>query len=144
MTSKKKVLAIPDSWRNRYVSVYGKVCVVKALMLPKLTHIATVLPTMKKNKLNKLNKERRSKSRQENHSCSYGGWRARTPSSERVLASPESLMDQEVELFKILLDANTFNPDCHPNNHPSRDWLSHSRRSFEVQKHQKPFLARVF
>ncbi len=48
--AKKKVLAIANSWRNRYVSVYGKVCVVKTLMLPKLTHIATVLPTLKKSK----------------------------------------------------------------------------------------------
>ena len=46
--AKKKVLAVANSWRNRYVSVYGKVCVVKTLMLPKLTHIATVLLTLKK------------------------------------------------------------------------------------------------
>ena len=39
--AKKKVLAVANSWCNRYVSVYGKVCVVKTLMLPKLTHIAT-------------------------------------------------------------------------------------------------------
>ena len=30
------------------MSVYSKVCVVKTLMLPKLTHIATILPTLKK------------------------------------------------------------------------------------------------
>ena len=33
------------------MSVYGKVCVVKTLMLPKLTHIATVLPTLKIEKI---------------------------------------------------------------------------------------------
>ena len=46
--TKKEVLAVANSWRNCYVSVYGKVCVAKTLMLPKLTHIATVLPTIKK------------------------------------------------------------------------------------------------
>ena len=46
MTSLKKVLAFANSWRNRYVSVYGKVCVVKTLILSKLTCIATVLPTL--------------------------------------------------------------------------------------------------
>ena len=30
----KKVKAVTNSWKNRYVSVYGKVCVVKTLMLP--------------------------------------------------------------------------------------------------------------
>ena len=39
---------LTNSCRNRYVSVYGKVCVVKTIMLPKLTHIATVLPTLEK------------------------------------------------------------------------------------------------
>ena len=53
---KKKVLAVANSWRNRYVSIYGKVCVAKTLMLPKLTHIATVLPTLKKSRLMKLSR----------------------------------------------------------------------------------------
>ncbi len=44
--AKTKVQAIANSWKNRYVSVYGKVCVIKTLMLPKLTHIATVLPNL--------------------------------------------------------------------------------------------------
>ena len=34
--AKKKVKAVANSWKNIYVSVYGKVCVVKTLMLPKL------------------------------------------------------------------------------------------------------------
>ena len=42
----KKVKAVANSWKNIYVSIYGKVCVVKTLMLPKLTHFATVLPTL--------------------------------------------------------------------------------------------------
>merc|ERR1712082_43164 len=52
--AKKKVLAVANSWRNRYVSVYGKVCVVKTLMLPKPTHIATVLPTLKKKQIKEI------------------------------------------------------------------------------------------
>ena len=54
ISRKKKVLAVANSWRNRYVSVYGKVCVVKTLMLPKLTHIATVLPTLKKKQIKEI------------------------------------------------------------------------------------------
>ena len=54
--AKKKVLAVANSWRNRYVSVYGEVCVVKTLMLPKLTHIATVLPTLKKKQIDEIEK----------------------------------------------------------------------------------------
>ena len=36
------------------MSVYGKVCVVKTLMLPKLTHIATVLPTLKNKQIKEI------------------------------------------------------------------------------------------
>ena len=36
------------------MSVYGKVCVVKTLMLPKLTHIATVLPTLKTKQIKEI------------------------------------------------------------------------------------------
>ncbi|MCP3679804.1 MAG: reverse transcriptase family protein, partial [Gammaproteobacteria bacterium] len=46
LLAKTKVQAIANSWKNRYVSIYGKVCVIKTLMLPKLTHIATVLPNL--------------------------------------------------------------------------------------------------
>ena len=45
--AKSRVKAVTNSWINRYISVYGKVCVAKTLMLPELTHIATVLPNLK-------------------------------------------------------------------------------------------------
>ena len=51
-----KVKAVANSWRNRYVSIYGKVCVVKTLMLPKLTHIATVLPTISSKQIKEVEK----------------------------------------------------------------------------------------
>ena len=54
--AKSKVKAVANSWRNRYVSVYGKVCVVKMLMLPKLTHIATVLPNLKAKQISEIEK----------------------------------------------------------------------------------------
>ena len=54
--AKKKVKDVANSWRNRYVSVYGKVCVVKTLMLPKLTHIATVLPTLPTKQIKEMEK----------------------------------------------------------------------------------------
>ena len=54
MTSQKKILAVANSLKNIYVSIYGKVCDVKTLMLPKLTHIATVLPTLKKKQIKEI------------------------------------------------------------------------------------------
>ena len=52
--AKSKVKAVANSWRKTYVSVYGKVCVVKTLMLPKLTHITTVLPNLKAKQIEKI------------------------------------------------------------------------------------------
>ncbi len=51
MLAKTKIQTISNSWRNRYVLMYGKVCVIMTLMLPKLTHIATVLPNLKVNQI---------------------------------------------------------------------------------------------
>ena len=50
------VKIVANSWRNRYVSIYGKVCVVKTLMLPKLMHIATVLPTLTARQIKEVEK----------------------------------------------------------------------------------------
>ena len=49
-----KVKAVANSWRNRYVSVNRKVCVVKALMLNKLTQIVTVLPSLTANQIQEI------------------------------------------------------------------------------------------
>ena len=51
-----KVKMVANNWKNRYVSIYGKVCVVKTLMLPKLTHIATVLPTLTAKQIKEVEK----------------------------------------------------------------------------------------
>ena len=51
---KSKVKAIANSWKNRYVSIYRKVCVVKILMLTKLTHISTVLPTLETKQIKEI------------------------------------------------------------------------------------------
>ena len=42
--AKSKVKAMANRWKNRYVSVYGKLCIVKTL--PKLIHILTVLTNL--------------------------------------------------------------------------------------------------
>ena len=41
---------------KRYVSVYGKVCVVETMMLPKLKHIATALPNLKSKQIKEIEK----------------------------------------------------------------------------------------
>ena len=47
----KKLL---NSWINRTLTVYGKITVIKTLALPKLSHLALVIPELEKGKLREL------------------------------------------------------------------------------------------
>ena len=49
----KKVL---NSWLHRSLSVYGKICVIKTLALPKLSHLALVLPSLSDKQIKELEK----------------------------------------------------------------------------------------
>ena len=35
-----------SSWRHRFLTVFGKIMVIKTMCLPKFTHIATVIPSL--------------------------------------------------------------------------------------------------
>ena len=51
-----EVSAIANCWRQRHLTVYGKICVVKCVLLPKQTHLLCALPNppteLMKKKLN--------------------------------------------------------------------------------------------
>ena len=42
----KKVRDKLNSWRFRYLTVFGKITVIKNMCLPKFTHIGTVIPSL--------------------------------------------------------------------------------------------------
>ena len=84
------------------MSVYGKVCVVKTLMLPKLTHIATVLPNLSAKQIketeqvwyNYLTPQKgAARADKKNYSRPYSPRWARLTLLKRVLASSKSVMD---------------------------------------------------
>ena len=43
-----------NCWMNRYLTIYGKAVIIKTLALPKLTHLALVLPNLQSKKLKEL------------------------------------------------------------------------------------------
>ena len=50
----KEIKQVFNSWMNRTLTVYGKSVVIKTLALPKLTHLALVLPNLDKMKIKQL------------------------------------------------------------------------------------------
>ena len=52
----KDIEKLLQGWLYRYLSPYGKIVVIKALALSKLSHIALVVPSLTKNDLQKLEK----------------------------------------------------------------------------------------
>ena len=49
------VNAETKNWQRRHLTIYGKICVIKSLLLPKLTHIFTALPNPPSEFMQKLN-----------------------------------------------------------------------------------------
>jgi hypothetical protein len=43
-----------NCWINRTLTIYGKATIVKSLVLPKLTHLALVLPNLELTKIKRL------------------------------------------------------------------------------------------
>ena len=39
-----EVKAVIKTWQRRHLTFYGKICVIKSLLLPKLTHLFSALP----------------------------------------------------------------------------------------------------
>ena len=53
----KKVKKELNSWRHRFLTVFGKITVIKTLCIPKFTHIATVIPNLKFGQINEIERE---------------------------------------------------------------------------------------
>ena len=47
---------LAKKWRYRYLTVFGKICVIKTLILPKLAHLATSLPNISRKKIEEIGK----------------------------------------------------------------------------------------
>ena len=37
---------VANNWKVRYLTIFGKITVTKTFMLPQLTHVATVIPSL--------------------------------------------------------------------------------------------------
>ena len=46
-----------NSWRHWYLTVFGKITVIKTLCIPKFTHIATVIPSLTITQIKDIDKE---------------------------------------------------------------------------------------
>ena len=42
----RKLETVVNDWRYKYLTIFGKITVVKTFMLSVLSHVATVLPTL--------------------------------------------------------------------------------------------------
>ena len=47
----EKMQKVAKNWRYRYLTVVGKICVIKTLVLPKLAHIAAILPNISRKRI---------------------------------------------------------------------------------------------
>ena len=45
---------VAKNWRYRYLRVFGKICGIKTLMLPKLMHIETIFPNITRKKIQEI------------------------------------------------------------------------------------------
>ena len=45
---------VSNDWKLRYFTVFGKICVIKMLMLAKMTHIANILPDITRKKVEQI------------------------------------------------------------------------------------------
>ena len=46
-----------SSWKHRFLTVFGKITVIKTMCLPKFTHIATVIPSLSLKQINEIERE---------------------------------------------------------------------------------------
>ena len=50
----RKLETVVNDWRHKYLTIFGKITVVKTFMLSVLSHVATVLPTPSKKYCKKI------------------------------------------------------------------------------------------
>ena len=52
----KKVKNEISSWKHRYLTLFGKLTVIKTMCLPKFSHIAAVIPSLSLQQINEIEK----------------------------------------------------------------------------------------
>ena len=53
----EKVKSDLSSWKHRFLTVFGKITVIKTMCLPKFTHIATVIPSLSLKRMKEIERE---------------------------------------------------------------------------------------
>ena len=53
----EKVKKELSSWHHRFLTVFGKITVIKTLCIPKFTHIATVIPSLSISQIKEIDRE---------------------------------------------------------------------------------------
>ena len=53
----EKVKSELSSWKHRFLTVSGKITVIKTMCLPKFTHIATVIPSLSLKRIKEIERE---------------------------------------------------------------------------------------
>ena len=53
----EKVKSELSSWKHRFLTVFGKITVIKTMCLPKFTHIATVIPSLSLKRIKEIERE---------------------------------------------------------------------------------------
>ena len=53
----EKVKKELNSWPNRFLTVFGKITVIKTMCIPKFTHIATVIPNLSISQIRDIERE---------------------------------------------------------------------------------------
>ena len=53
----EKVKKELNSWHHRFLSVFGKITVIKTMCIPKFTHIATVIPNLSIRQIKDIERE---------------------------------------------------------------------------------------
>ena len=57
MTVSEKVKKELSSWQHRFLTVFGKITVIKTMCIPKFTHIATVIPNLSISQIKEIERE---------------------------------------------------------------------------------------
>ena len=57
MTALQKVKKEIKSWRHRFLTVFGKLTVIKTMCIPKFTHITTEIPNLSISQIRNIERE---------------------------------------------------------------------------------------
>ena len=88
-----------NSWRHRFLTVFGKITVIKTMFIPKFTLIATVIPNLSLGQIKEIEREFELFINDNNPSVTGGG--IRNVKNRPLLESYKDLLAQEIIIFQI-------------------------------------------